>query len=233
MNRIRYAMALVFMLSLFSFLAGCSHNDGEPSVSLIGITSPDKKMLLMPDPWPYEFQKHEEISEHDAKRAQMIVGLATLCACSNVIVTVPENDYTEADIAVVLVIRPDESWGFWYVNLTTGSRLGEFSIISLDVETLAVYNVGTGDTFTAEMIDDLAELEQNRDQIMYAALALDIDIEGKALLRDIWNKVKDAWNEMNTCQQVHLVVGIVGCGMAGPEGIPCGVAVWISSAINC
>lgn len=219
-------LALVFSLSHFGFLAGCSHNSSEPSAPTLGLTSPDK--LLMPDPWPYAFEKHADISEFDAKRAQMIVGLPTLLACSSVIVTVPENGYTGAAIAVVLAIRPNDNWGVWYVDLDTNSRIAEATILSLDIETLAVRDEDTETIVTKGMIDDLAELEQNSDQVMLAALALNIDIEGKGL-GEIWNRVKDAWNELSTCQQVHLVVGVVGCSFAGPFSLPCGAAVWVSS----
>ena len=229
MRVISIALVIISLFCAMPAFWGCSQ-DHNPAAS----SSDD----LRSRPWTLEYRKHPNISDYDARRAQMIAGLAKLEECADIAVTVPDDGYGDGELALVMAVGVDGNRGLWYVDLDSEVLLGEFVILSSDPETMEVVDVRSGAKITAQMMEEAVVSESHYDQLAQCAEILGIVTGPDEELESIWRKIKDKWNSMNPCEQAHLIAGVIGCGgvglVGGPGvGIACGIGVWISSAINC
>jgi len=161
----------------------------------------------------------------------MKVGLQTLSTCSDVAVMSSTTTVADGEVVAISATRPDGKSGVWMVDLLDRTVTQEWIFGSLDVDSLSVLNVTSGQEITSSIIDDAAEEESAQDHLDAYAEVYDPEAVGTY---GIWGDIKSKWNMMNTCEQVMLVSGIVTCStVGGLYAVGCGAGFFLSASAFC
>lgn len=188
--------------------------------------------IVFVDPWPVPYTQDPSIDEVSAKRAMMRVGTFYLMTCTDVHVMSSTNAVAAGEVAMVSATRPTGLPAIWLVDLNADVVAREVTITSLDANSLSVLDETSNEVITSEMIDDAAQSDSAQDHLDSYGEIYDPDTVGTD---GLWQKLKDKWNEMNHCEQAHLVGGILVCAPLGHPvaAVACGAGFWVSAALTC